>query len=348
MPHSCRLLPLLIIMTFTKPAPAFDLSSKTVPSFKLNSGHEMPVVAYGTFRSEPGEVGPAVIEAIKAGYRHLDLAHVYGNEKEIGEALKKVFEEGLVKREDLFITGKLWNSDHDVEIVPQACDHSLGNCGLDYFDLYLIHFPICWKHTGLATPGWGKSQLGNTPLIETWRAMEKLVDAGKCRSIGVSNYPLMLMHDLTTQARIQPACNQIEVHAYYSRESLVNYCLSRNICVTAHTPLGGGALNKEAWNTPYLMDDPVIQKVAGNHKKSPAQVLLRWLLQRGIVVLPKSMKPARMAQNIDLFDFSLSEEEMTEIHGLDKYQSYKTNPNPLAGFLGGPDAFSAEGTDIFD
>lgn len=251
-------------------------------------------------------------------------------------------------REELFITGKLWNSDHDVDIVPQACDHSLANLGLAYFDLYLIHFPVCWKHTGLDTPGWGGSVLGDTPLIDTWRAMEKLVDAGKCKSIGVSNYPLMLLHDLTTQARIPVSCNQIEVHAYYTRESLVNYCLSRNICVTAHSPLGGGALQKELWNMTVPLDDPVVQKIGQAHGKSPAQVLLRFLLQRGIVVLPKSMKPHRMLENISLFDFSLTPQDMEALMKLDKYQSAKTNPNPLASFLGGADAFSPNGTDIFD
>lgn len=335
-------------MSYTKPTPAFDLSASSPPCYKLSSGHDMPVVAYGTFRSEPNTVGPAVIEAIKAGYRHLDLAHVYGNEKEIGQALKQAFTEGLVKREDLFITGKLWNSDHEVNIVPQACDTSLNDLQLDYFDLYLIHFPVAWKHTGLDTPSWGASELGDTPLIDTWRAMEKLVDAGKCRSIGVSNYPLLMIHDLTTQARIAPACNQIEVHAYYQRESLVNYCLSRNICVTAHTPLGGGAANKETWQTSNPLEDPIIHTIAKNHTKSPAQVLLRFLLQRGIVVLPKSVKPTRMAENLNLFDFALTDKDMKEIAKLDKYVSYKTNPNPGPGFLGAKDAFSAEGTDIFD
>jgi len=179
--------------SYNKPSPNFDLSS-TAPVYTLNSGFAMPVVAYGTFRSAPGEVGPAVIEAIKAGYRHFDLAHVYGNEKEIGAAFKRAFDEGLVTREELFVTGKLWNSDHDVDIVPKACAHSLENLGLEYFDLYLIHFPVCWKHTGLATPSWGVSELGNTSLIDTWRAMEGLVEKGVCRSIGVSNYPLLLMH----------------------------------------------------------------------------------------------------------------------------------------------------------
>jgi len=308
----------------------------------------MPIIAYGTFRSDPGEVGPAVIEAIKAGYRHLDLAHVYGNEVEIGLALKQAFDENLVSREERFITGKLWNSDHDVDIVPQACAHSLKNLQLDYFDLYLIHFPVCWKHTGLATPSWGASELGSTPLIDTWKAMENLVDKGICKSIGVSNYPLLLMHDLTTQARIQPACNQIEVHAYYQRESLVNYCLSRNICVTAHTPLGGGKANEETWQTPNALEDDVIQDIAKSHKKSAAQVLLRFLLQRGIVVLPKSIKTHRIAENFDVLDFTLTEEDMERIKTLDKYKSYKTNPNPLSAFIGGKDAFCASGTDIFD
>jgi len=327
-----------------------DLSSspKSTPMYKLQSGYEMPVVAYGTFRSEKDQVGPAVLNAIQAGYRHFDLAHVYGNEKEIGVAFQQAFKDGLVTRKDLFITGKLWNSDHDVDIVPQACDYSLNNLGLEYFDLYLIHFPVAWKHTGIATPGWGSSELGDTPLINTWRAMEQLVDGGKCRSIGVSNYPLMLMHDLVTQARIPVSCNQIEVHAYYSRESLVKYCQSRNICVTAHTPLGGGAANKESWNTPCPLDDEVVQTIAKKHNKSPAQVLLRYLLQRDIVVLPKSVKVHRMKENINVFDFSLDDDEMKELASLDKYVSYKTNPNPIASFLGGPDAFTAEGTDIFD
>mmetsp|Transcript_14921 Transcript_14921/g.32388 ORF Transcript_14921/g.32388 Transcript_14921/m.32388 type:complete len:272 (+) Transcript_14921:130-945(+) len=269
--------------SFTKPPLNFDLSLPS-PVYTLNSGHSMPIIAYGTFRSEPGEVSTAVIEAIKAGYRHFDLAHVYGNEKEVGPALKQAFDEGLVKREELFITGKLWNSDHDVEVVPKACAHSLENLQLDYFDLYLIHFPVAWKHTGLDTPSWGGSELGDTSLIDTWRAMEGLVEKGLCRSIGVSNYPLLLMHDLTTQAKIQPACNQIEVHAYYQRASLVNYCLSRNICVTAHTPLGGGVVNADTWNTPIPLKDPIIIEIANAHKKSPAQVLLRFLLQLGIVV----------------------------------------------------------------
>lgn len=333
--------------SYTKPSPNFDLSSPS-PVYTLNSGHAMPIIAYGTFRSEPGEVGPAVAAALKAGYRHFDLAHVYGNEKEIGVAFKKAFDEGVVKREDLFITGKLWNSDHDVEIVPKACAHSLKNLQLDYLDLYLIHFPVCWKHTGIDSPSWGKSELGDTPLIDTWRAMEDLVEKGICRSIGVSNYPMLLMHDLTTQAKIQPACNQIEAHAYYQRPSLVNYCLSRNICVAAHTPLGGGSSNEKTWNTPNPLNDPIIAEIAEAHKKSPAQVLLRLLLQLGIVVLPKSVKPHRMAENIDILDFSLTDEDMKKIGSLDKYISYKTNPNPLSAFLGGKDAYCSEGTDIFD
>jgi len=298
--------------SYTKPSPNFDLSAPS-PVYTLNSGHSMPVVAYGTFRSDPGEVGPAVIEAIKVGYRHFDLAHFYGNEEEIGSAFKQAFDDGLVKREELFITGKLWNSDHDVDIVPKACAHSLKDLQLDYFDLYLIHFPVCWKYTGLETPSWGASELGDTSLIDTWKAMEGLVEKGVCRSIGVSNWPLLLMHDLTTQAKIQPACNQIEVHVYYQRASLVNYCLSRKICVTAHTPLGGGVLNAETWNTPIPLHDPVIVEIAHARAKSPAQVLLRFLLQLGVVVLPKSVKPHRMVENLDLLGFPLTDGDMEKI-----------------------------------
>lgn len=321
---------------YTAPASKFDLSSPS-PTYKLASGFSMPVVAYGTFRSEKDVIGVSMLEAIKAGYRHFDLAHVYGNEKEIGVAFKQAFDSGLVKREDLFITGKLWNSDHETEIVPKACDYSLNDLGLDYFDLYLIHFPVAWKHTGLDKPSFGSSELGDTPLIDTWRAMEKLVDDGKCRSIGVSNYPLAMAHDLFTQARIPISVNQIENHPYYTRESLVNYCLSRDICVQGHTPLGNGAFN-----------EPVIKSIADAHKKSPAQVCLRFSLQRGIVILPKSVKEHRIKENLDLFDFFLTDEEMKGISSLDKYVSYKTNPNPLGGFQGGADSFSPEGTDIFD
>lgn len=339
--------------TFTPPESKFSLPAVgekgAMPTHPMsNGGGAMPVIGYGTFRSATGEVGPCVLEALKAGYRHLDFAHVYGNEKEIGKALKTAFDEGIVTREELFITGKLWNSDHDVDIVPQACDFSLSNLGLDYFDLYLIHFPVAWKHTGLATPSWGKSELGDTSLIDTWRAMEKLVDAGKCRSIGVSNYPLLLLHDLVTQARIQPACNQIEVHAFYTRDSLVNYCISKNISVVAHTPLGGGLLNKNTWKTDNPMESPVILAIAESHGVTAAKVLLRFSLQRGIVVIPKSTKQSRMAENLDLFGFELSNDDMDQIATLDKYQSYKTNPNPLGAVVGGPDQYSSIGTDIFD
>ena len=325
-----------------------------IPTFKLASGYEMPVVAYGTFRSNPGEVYDCIMNAIKIGYRHFDCAHVYGNEKEIGKAFNDAIfgEQKLVTRDELFITGKLWNSDHGTDIVSTACDYSLNNLGIDYFDLYLIHFPIAWKHTGIDTPGWGKSELDNdTSLIDTWRAMEKLVASKKCRSIGVSNYPLLLLHDLTCQANVPVSCNQIETHVYYQRESLINYCLSRNICVTAHTPLGGGNANEVWTNSSSPIDDPIVKEIAAgkeNKNVTPAQVLLRFLLQSGVVVLPKSIKKSRMEENITLFGMNLSDDEMNKLRTLDKYVSYKTNPNPLESFIGGPDCFTDKGTDIFD
>lgn len=319
-------------------------------AYKLSSGYEMPMLGYGTFRSEPGVVKGAVLEAIKAGYRHLDLAHVYGNEKEVGQALKEAFESKIVTRGDLFLVGKLWNSDHDVDIVPQAYQKSCDDLGVEYLDLYLIHFPVAVNHTGLDNPNCGPgAQLGTTPLIDTWRAMEKLVDEKKVRSIGVSNFPLMLLHDFWLQARVKPAVNQIEVHPFYVRNSLVNYCLSRNIAVTAHTPLGGGQANTTQFSAAAApMDSPEIKSIAEAKGKSCAQVILRWLLQRKIQVIPKSTSPGRMAANADLFDFQLSQEEMDQISALDRYQSAKTNPNPMSHFLTGPDSFETGGTDIFD
>ena len=319
-------------------------------AYKLSSGYEMPMLGYGTFRSEPGVVKGAVLEAIKAGYRHLDLAHVYGNEKEVGESLKEAFESKMVTRGDLFLVGKLWNSDHEVDIVPQAYQKSCDDLGVEYLDLYLIHFPVAVNHTGLDKPNCGPgAQLGTTPLIDTWRAMEKLVDEKKVRSIGVSNFPLMLLHDFWLQARVKPAVNQIEVHPFYVRNSLVNYCLSRNIAVTAHTPLGGGQANTTQFSAAAApMDSPEIKSIAEAKGKSCAQVILRWLLQRNIQVIPKSTSPGRMAVNADLFDFQLSQEEMDRISALDRYQSAKTNPNPMSHFLQGPDSFDTGGTDIFD
>jgi len=321
---------------------------KVAQQYALSSGYDMPMVGYGTFRSDPGEVGPAVLEAIKAGYRHLDFAHVYGNEKEVGAALKEAFEQGLVKREELFLTGKLWNSDHDVEVVPKAYERSCEDLGVEYLDLYLIHFPVAVKHTGLDSPCCAGAELGTTPLIDTWRAMEALVKAKKLRSIGVSNFPLMLLHDLYCQAEIKPAVNQIEVHPFYVRESLVNYCLSRDIAVTAHTPLGGGSANASEWGAKAPMECTEVQEVATRVAKSTGQVLLRWLLQRGIQVIPKSTKPERIVENITLFDFELSDEDMTAIAALDRYVSAKTNPNPTSHFIGTKDGFASVGTDIFD
>jgi len=320
------------------------------------------------------------LEALKAGYRHFDCAHIYGNEKEIGNAFQFAFTNKLVTRNELFITGKLWNSDHDVMVVEDAINHSLSNLQLDYFDLYLIHFPIAWKHTGLATPGWGKSVLGDTPLIDTWREMERCVALKKCRSIGVSNYPLLLLHDLVNQARVPVSCNQIETHVYYTRESLVKYCLSRHICVTAHSPLGGGKANEtEYTNMKSPLEDPIVLEIASTNNITPAQVLLRFLLQSGVVVLPKSVKASRMKENINALlvsstsvgpaevnknnghknkdadetmttnrNMNLSNNDMEQLRGLDKYKSYKTNPNPLASFVDGPDCFTKDGTDIFD
>jgi len=356
-----------------------NLVSKGLSStYRLASGYDMPVMAYGTFRSSSDEVYKCVLDAIEAGYRHFDCAHIYGNEQEIGKAFQFAFSKGIVTRNELFITGKLWNSDHDVKIVEQAMDHSLSNLQLDYFDLYLIHFPVAWTHTGLETPGWGKSQLGDTPLIDTWREMERCVTLEKCRSIGVSNYPLLLLHDLVNQACVPVSCNQIETHVYYRRESLVKYCLSRHICVTAHSPLGGGKSNEEQYKiSKSPLEDPIVIDIATAHHITPAQVCLRFLLQSGIVVLPKSIKSSRMKENINTLELSsaeaaaetkveegdnnenketqtntnimnLSENDMNQLRGLDKYKSYKTNPNPLASFLEGPDCFTKDGTDIFD
>ncbi|XLT49506.1 hypothetical protein HN873_042110 [Arachis hypogaea] len=276
----------------------------------LNSGFTMPIIGLGVWRMESQQVKDLILNAIKIGYRHFDCAAKYKNEEEVGEALKEAFNSGLVKREDLFITTKLWNSDHGH--VVEACKDSLRKLQLDYLDLYLVHFPVPTRHTDTTIS-----------LETTWRAMEDLVSMGLVRSIGISNYGVIMVRDCLAYSKIKPAVNQIETHPYFQRDSLVKFCQKHGVCVTAHTPLGGAAANTELFGTVSCLDDQLLKGLAGKYKKTAAQIALRWGIQRKTVVIPKSSKWERLKENFQVFDFELSKEDMELIGNMDK--KYRTN-----------------------
>ncbi|MCO5592077.1 hypothetical protein L7F22_046071 [Adiantum nelumboides] len=300
----------------------------------LSSGHKIPVLGLGVWRAEPQLLHSLILEAIRLGYRHFDCAADYKNEKEVGQALAEVFRQGLVKRSDLFITTKLWNSDHGH--VREACEDSLKKLQLDYLDLYLVHFPVATRHTGVGSTSSAKDKDGvldidvTISLETTWHAMEDLVSAGLVRSIGISNYDIFLTRDCLAYSKIKPAVNQIETHPYFQRDSLVKFCQKHGVVVTAHTPLGGGVANKEWFGSVSALDDPLIQEIAKKYKRTPAQIALRWGIQRRTVVIPKSSKIERLKENMDILDFELSEEDMNAIKGMDK----KLRTNQPAVFWG--------------
>lgn len=293
----------------------------------LSSGFKMPLVGFGVWRVEGKDIKDLVINAIKIGYRHFDCAADYKNETEVGEALAGAFQSGLVKREDLFITTKLWNSDHGH--VFEACKDSLKKLQLDYLDLYLVHFPVATKHTGVGTTDSaldedGVLEIDTTMSLETtWRAMEDLVSKGLVRSIGISNYDIFLTRDCLAYSKVKPAVNQIETHPYFQRDSLVKFCLKHGVSITAHTPLGGAAANTEWFGSVSCLDDPVLKGLAAKYKRTVAQIVLRWGIQRNTVVIPKTSNLKRLEENFQVFDFELTKEDMDQIKSLDR--KHRTN-----------------------
>jgi diketogulonate reductase-like aldo/keto reductase len=299
------------------------------PSIKLNTGADMPVVTLGTWKAPKGEVKKAVIEALKIGYRGLDCACDYGNEEEVGEAIKEAIAAGYCKREDLFITSKLWNTYHRKEHVEAACKKTLADLGLDYLDLYLIHFPISLKYIPIESrypPEWmsdaGVMEIDPVPYRETWEAMQELQEKGLSKAIGVSNLSCHGLQDVLSYAKIPPAVNQVELHPYLFQESLVAYNKAKGVVVTAFSPLGSASYASIGMDKGMAlgpMKEPAILKIAEAKGKSAAQVILRWHVQRGLTLVPKSTNPERLAQNLSVFDFELSADEVEEINKLDRH-----------------------------
>ncbi|CEI61717.1 D/L-glyceraldehyde reductase [Fusarium venenatum] len=300
-------------------------------TFTLNTGAKIPLLGYGTWQASPGEVGQGVYEALKVGYRHLDLAKVYGNQPEIGEALKKSFAEipGL-KREDVFITSKLWNSQHDPKVVEAALDDCLQELGLEYLDLYLVHFPVSFKGsqkhvgqdlfplTGGNEPDGDVEIDDSISIVDTWKAMTELPKS-KARAVGVSNHTKEHLEALIKGTGVTPAANQIERHPLLIQPELIAFCKEKNIHVTAYSAFGNNMVN-----APLLFTYSEVKAVSERLTKekgtevTPTQVLLAWAQVGGHSVIPKSVTPKRIAQNFQEID--LSEEDIKEVEQVGKQQ----------------------------
>lgn len=299
------------------------------------ANNTIPPIGFGLWKIAHEDCADRVYEAIKLGYRHFDSAADYGNETQVGQGFSRAFEDGLCTREDLWITSKLWNTYHAPDYVPLAIKKSLSDLQLDYLDLYLIHFPIAQKFIPFEErypPEWIADpesdnpgmELAKVPLSDTWRAMEALVDDKLAHRIGVCNYNTGLMHDLLSYARIKPAMLQIESHPYLTQESLLRVCAMNDISVTAFSPLGSLSYIELGMADEFesILEQEVVVNAAKRLNKTPAQVVLRWGVQRGTAIIPKTTKTERMIENAALFDFELSKQEMQDISSLNRNRRF--------------------------
>lgn len=304
-------------------------------SLTLRTGDQFPVVGLGVWKIANEQVSEIVQQALKVGYRHFDCACDYGNEQEVGAGLRAAFDSGDCSRDDVWVTSKLWNTYHAKEHVRPACEKTLADLGLDYLDLYLIHFPITLKYVPFEErypPGWffdpdanhPKMEEDKVPIRETWEAMEGLVDAGLVKNIGVCNYGTSLLRDLMSYAKILPAVLQVESHPYLTQEKLLRFCKENDIAYTAFSPLGALSyfeLNMADQSDSVLTED-VVTQAANRLGKTPAQVVLRWGVQRDTAIVPKTSNVDRLKENLDIFDFELTAEEMDAISALDQNRRF--------------------------
>lgn len=292
------------------------------PSIVLSNGRKMPQVGLGTWKITSEQAKNAVKAAIDVGYRHIDTANYYENEKEIGDALKEVLKEGKVKREDLFITTKLNVEYMEREGVLQNFEDSFRDLQLDYIDLYLIHFPLAMKNGNLAPVAVGEDVVD---YVDTWKILESFVDQGRVRSIGVSNFNEKQIGRILKIAKHKPVVNQIEVHPFFPRIKLIDACKALGVAITAYSAFGSLDRLWAKEGDANLLGDKTIVSVAEAHNKSPAQVLMRFAIERGLIVIPKSTNPKRLKDNLEVFHFKLSSNEMQAIFSLDRNWSIFQN-----------------------
>jgi 2,5-diketo-D-gluconate reductase A len=268
-----------------------------VPMITLNNGVSIPQLGFGVFLIEPDETKDATLAALEVGYRHIDTAEMYGNEKQVGEAVRA----SGIDRDDIFVTSKLNNSFHGYDEALNAFDQTLKDLAFDYLDLFLVHWPL---------PGVGD-------FVETWKAMEEIYRSGRCRAIGVSNFQKHHLQRLFDETEIVPAVNQIEVHPYLIQDELRAFGTAHGIPTEAWSPLGRGA----------VLEEPTLVDIAKRHERTPAQVTLRWALQRGDIVFPKSVNRHRMEENFDVFGFELSQGEIGQISALNRDERIGPDPD---------------------
>jgi len=291
---------------------------RTVP---FANGDSMPLLGLGTWKSEPGQVYAAVREAIRLGYRHIDCASVYANEPEVGQAIRAALDEGEVRREQLWITSKLWCNSMGREHVEPALRRTLADLQLDWLDLSLIHWPVPIR-PGVAFPTSAQDLLppDDALIRSTWEGMEAALEAGLTHHIGVSNFSSRKLHDLLDHCRIRPEVNQVELHPLLQQPSLVADCMAEGIHITAYSPLGSldRPASIKADDEPVLLENPVIGAIAAERGCTPAQVLLAWHGQRGISTIPKSVNPARLRENLAAAEIELSKDDLARIAALDQ------------------------------
>lgn len=294
---------------------------------KFTNGDLWDQIGLGTWKSKLGDVGKAVESAIEMGYRHIDCAAIYMNEPEIGTAIQNCIKKGIVKREDLWITSKLWNNAHrENEVIP-ALKKTLTDLQLDYLDLYIIHWPVAIKNSIVnAKEPEDYLPLSEVPVSETWKGMEESVKSGLTKHIGVSNFSQKKMADLLKNCNQKPEVLQVELHPYLQQNELLNFCNENGLFLTAYSPLGSGdrseTMRRE--DEPKLLEDKTILEIATKHKSSEAQILIAWHVHRGTTVIPKSVNLVRQKENLEASKINLDADDMSKIKNLDRHYRFIT------------------------